>query len=31
MQIGITFLKKHLVSYADFPTFAHVNNKFINY
>lgn len=32
MQIGIIFFfKKHLVSYADLPTFAHVNNKFINY
>ena len=31
MQIGITFFKKHLVSYADLPNFAHVNNKFINY
>lgn len=31
MQIGITFFKKNLVSYADLPTFAHINNKFINY
>ena len=27
MQIGITFPKKHLVSYAELPTFALVNNK----
>lgn len=31
MQIGITFLIKYLVGYADLPIFAHVNNKFINY
>lgn len=31
MQIGITFFKKHLVSYAYLPIFAHVNNKFITY
>lgn len=29
MQIGITFFKKHLVSYADLPIFAHVNNKLL--
>ena len=31
MQIGITYFEKHLVSYANLPIFAHVNNKFINY
>lgn len=31
MQIRITFFKKHLVSYAYLPIFAHVNNKIINY
>lgn len=31
MQIGITFSQKHLVSYAEMPIFALVNNKLLNY
>ena len=29
MQIGITFSKKYLVSYAKMPIFATVNNKLL--
>lgn len=29
MQIGITFSQKYLVSYAEMPTFATVNNKLL--
>lgn len=31
MQIGITFFQKYLVSYAEMPIFALVNNKLLNY
>ena len=31
MQIGIAFSQKYLVSYAEMPTFALVNNKLLNY
>lgn len=29
MQIGITFSQKYLVSYAEMPIFALVNNKLL--
>lgn len=29
MQIGITFPQKYLVSYAEMPIFALVNNKLL--
>lgn len=31
MQIGITFYQKYLVSYAEMPIFALVNNKVFIY